>query len=188
MGKTLQNTDQLTAAFKSNDQKVMQEVYQHTFPKFRSHALKNSGNEAQAKDVFQEAFISCWRNIKEDKLNANSNVEAYLFAIAKNKWVDFLRSSSFKKTVATDSFSHLTVVTEENENIEDKDAQIKAVRTALNQLKEGCRSLLQLFYFERKSMEEISKVMNLAPASARNQKYRCMEKLRSLSLQLKNNG
>ena len=188
MGKTLQNTDQLTTAFKKNDQKVMQQVYQHIFPRFLVHALKNSGNEAQAKDVFQEAFISWWRNIKEGKLKENSNVEAYLFAIAKNKWIDFLRSSNFKKTVAMDSFSHLTVVPEEQEKDLEKEMNLRVVRNALGQLKDTCRSLLQLFYFERKSMDEISKVMNLAPASARNQKYRCMEKLRALSLQIKNNG
>ncbi|MEO0573402.1 MAG: sigma-70 family RNA polymerase sigma factor [Bacteroidota bacterium] len=188
MGKTLQNADQLTAAFKKNDQKVMQKVYQHTFPKFRAHVLKNSGNEAQAKDVFQEAFISCWRNVKENKLKENSNVEAYLFSIAKNKWIDFLRSSNFKKTVAMDSFSHLSIVSEETEKKDEKESRLKVIQTALGELKGNCKSLLQLFYFERKSMEEISKVMNLAPASARNQKYRCMEKLRALSLQIKNNG
>lgn len=166
----------------------MQKVYQNTFPKFKSHVLNNSGSEAQAKDVFQEAFIACWRNIKEDKLKENSNLEGYLITIAKNKWIDYLRSANFKKTVATDSFAHLSLVTEESEMVKEKEVQINILRDALSQLKDGCKSLLQLFYFERRSMEEISKVMNLAPASARNQKYRCMERLRTLSLQIKKNG
>ena len=138
--------------------------------------------------MFQEAFISCWRNIKEDKLAANSNVEAYLFSIAKNKWIDFLRSSKFRKTVNTESFAHLSIVSEEAEKSRDKESQLEVIQKALNQLKDNCRSLLQFFYFERKSMEEISRKMNLAPASARNQKYRCMEKLRALSIEIKNNG
>lgn len=187
MGEILQNADQLITAFKNNDQKVMQMVYQSTFPKFRNHVLKNSGNEAQAKDVFQDAFISLWRNIKEGKLESKSNVQAYLFTIAKNKWIDYLRSSNFKKTVSTESFLQLTVVADDHDTFDSKDVQIKVVRNAFTQLKEGCKSILQLFYFERRSMDEISKMMNLAPASARNQKYRCMEKLRSLSLQMKDN-
>lgn len=189
MGKSLQNTkNQLTAAFRNNDQKVMQQVYQNTFPKFRNHVLKNSGNEVQAKDIFQEAFITCWRNIKEGKLTANSNVEGYLFTIAKNKWIDFLRSPNFRKTISTDTFSHLALVSEEKEETGEKEANLRIIRDAIDQLKDSCKALLELFYFERKSMEEISKITNLAPASARNQKYRCMEKLRALSLELKSNG
>ncbi|MEM8999836.1 MAG: sigma-70 family RNA polymerase sigma factor [Bacteroidota bacterium] len=188
MGKIPKNTDQLTTAFKNNDENVMQKVYQNIFPKFRTYVLNNSGAEVQAKDVFQEAFISCWRNIKEDKLAPNSNVEGYLFTIAKNKWIDHLRSSNTMKTMAIDSFSQLSLVSEEGEKKDEKEAQLIAIRNALKGLKHNCRSLLNLFYFERKSMEEISKKINLSPASARNQKYRCMEKLRALSYELKKNG
>ena len=106
MGNTLQQTNnQLANAFKNNDEKVMQEVYQNIFPKFKGHVLKNSGNEMQAKDVYQEAFVTCWRNIKENKLKDNSNIEGYLLTIAKNKWIDYLRSTDFKKMVKTADFS-----------------------------------------------------------------------------------
>ena len=189
MGKKQQIEQSIALAFKKNDQKVMQQVYQNIFPKFRNHVFANSGDEAQAKDIFQEAFIACWRNIKDDRLDDNSNVEGYLFTIAKNKWIDHLRSSNVKKTVKMESFSNLTIVQEDNH--EDKklaEEHGKILKAALQQLGTNCKLLLQLFYFERKSMKEISREMSLAPASARNQKYRCMEKLRNLSLDLKNNA
>lgn len=189
MGNTLKKDNDHLAAFRRNDQRVMQHVYRNIFPKFRSHVQKNSGNETLAKDVFQEAFITCWRNIKDDKLEKNSNVEAYLFTIAKNKWVDYLRSSDFKKTVPTDSFSTLKVVQEANEVDEEVKASHRlALRTALGQLGNNCRQLLELFYFERKSMHDISEKLNITSASAKNQKYRCMQNLRALSLELQNNG
>lgn len=190
MGNTLHQGDtNLVSGFKKNDQKVMQEVYQITFPKFRSHVLKNSGNDAQAKDVFQEAFIACWRNIKENKLAESSNVEAYLFTIAKHKWIDFLRSSNFRKTVHAEHLSSLAMVPNDNEADEtEKESRRKILQRALQQLGANCKNMLQLFYFERKSMDVISAELNIAPTSARNQKYRCMEKLRALSLELKDNG
>lgn len=190
MGNTLQKTNnQLTTAFKNNDQKVMQQVYQQIFPKFRSHVLKNSGDENQAKDVFQEAFVNCWQNVKEDKLATNSNLEAYLFTIAKNKWIDHLRSMEFKKTVKMDNLSRLTIVQDEPENDHKvTEQQDEIMKKALDRLGANCKLLLQLFYFDRKSMHEISRLMEIAPASARNQKYRCMEKLRNLSLKIKQYG
>ena len=189
MGNTLQKTNnRLASAFKNNDQKVMQLVYQNIFPKFRAHALKNSGDEAEAKDVYQEAFIACWRNIKEDKLSSDSNVEGYLFTIAKNKWTDHLRSARFKKTAQGENFAQLSLVTDEADTTDQKEEQRNILREALHQLGSNCKQLLQLFYFERKSMDTISKELQIASTSARNQKYRCMEKLRTLSLQIRNNG
>ena len=48
-----------------------------------------------------------------------------------------------------------------------------------------CKSLLKLFYFEKKSMEEISELINITDASARNKKYRCMQKLKTIVANLK---
>ncbi len=152
--------------------------------------MRNNGDEDQAKDLFQEAFVACWKNIKADRLTGNINLEAYLYTIAKNKWIDYLRSSDYKKRASNNNVLDLTKADDENleVDIEREEENRNAMRQALQQLGENCKTLLNLFYFERKSMNEISQVMNLASASVRNQKYRCMEKLRKLSLELKNNG
>lgn len=188
MGNTLQKTNQqLITAFKNNDQKLMQEVYQHTFPKFRSHVYKNNGDQDQAKDVFQEAFIACWKNVKDNRFDGIGSLEAYLFTIAKNKWTDHLRSVRFKNTVRQEG---IPMVAEEDapelHGSEEREQEIMVA--ALHQLGEACKHLLTLFYFERRPMEDIGALLNLAPASARNKKYRCMEQLRTLAHKIKNNG
>ncbi len=175
--------------FRKNDDTVLKRVYQSVFPKVKAYILKNSGNEAQAKDIFQEAFIACWRNIKADKLSEDGNVEAYLFTIAKNKWTDYLRSSNRKKMVLNNDITNIAKADDDPEINEDlQEKHRNTMNLALQQLGHNCKNLLNKFYFERKSMNEIAEEMNLASASARNQKYRCMEKLRKLSLELQNNG
>lgn len=189
MGNTLhQNNNQLVTAFKNNEQKVMQEVYQNMFPKFRNYVFNNHGNEAQAKDVFQESFISCWRNIKKDKLKENSDLEAYLFTIAKNKWTDYLRSAHFKKTVSDEGLIAMRSNNEEQWDEKEEESKLNALHEALKQIGASCKKLLTQFYFERKAMEEIAKDLQLTSASVRNKKYRCMEKLRALAMETKNNG
>ncbi|MFK7812181.1 MAG: RNA polymerase sigma factor [Maribacter sp.] len=180
---------EIVLGFKKNDSKVMEALYTTVFPKVCLFILKNNGNETKAKDIFQEAFIACWKNIKADKFSEEGNVEAYLYTIAKNKWTDFLRSTNYKKVVAHENKLELIKVVDDekiDESVEK--AQRNAMQKALNQLGSNCKTLLNLFYFERKSMDDISQTMNLTSASARNQKYRCMEKLRKLSLEVKNNG
>ena len=119
MGITKRPTDQeLILGFRKNDTAVLEAVYTRVFPKTKVHILKNNGNEEQAKDIFQEAFIACWKNIKANKLSKNGNVEAYLYTIAKNKWTDYLRSSDYKKTVFHVDKLHIVMENDDLKNDE----------------------------------------------------------------------
>lgn len=175
----------LAEAIKRNDSKVLKELYQHNFDKVKAYVLQNSGNQDQAKDLYQDAFIALWKNVKDNKFepkNANE-LGAYLFTIAKNKWLDTVRSKRFKSTVKQEE-NHLKLVqNDENEpEIGEKQEKLNKVLNALKDLEKGCRELLSQFYFEKKSMQQIGEDADLDPASARNKKYRCMQKLRALAL------
>jgi RNA polymerase sigma factor (sigma-70 family) len=177
--------------FLHNNEGILRSLYVTVYPKVRRYVLQNNGSEEQAKDTFQEAFMAAWNNIKEGKISSKKdlNVEAYLFTIAKNKWIDQLRSLNFKKTIRQTTI-HLNRFSEEEEEVvkTDEQAQLKAMKEAFTQLGAQCQKLLNLFYFERMTMDEISTELQIASASARNQKYRCMEKLRILSQELNKNG
>ena len=67
MGNTHQKVDRTVNGFRKNDSETMRATYQEVYPKVRAHILKNNGSEDQAKDIFQEAFVACWRNIKDGK-------------------------------------------------------------------------------------------------------------------------
>lgn len=185
---TSKKYNELVSAFKRNDDRVLKNLYQNVFPKVRSYVLKNNGDEEQAKDIFQEAFIACWQNIKDGKVQFKGNIEAYLFAITKNKWMDYLRSDKFKKTVNTNSVVQFS----QNNNIEseynDEEKNRYIMSNALKKLGETCQKLLSLYYFERLSMKQIASHFDIDGASARNKKYRCMQQLRSIALKIKNNG
>src|SRR5690606_12708907 len=82
-----------------NNEGVLRSLYAEVFPKVRVYVLQNKGSEAQAKDIFQDAFLAFWKNIRNEQYEAReeSAVQAYLFTIAKNKWIDYLRSNDYRK-------------------------------------------------------------------------------------------
>jgi len=55
---------------------------------------------------------------------------------------------------------------------------------AFEGLGDACKTLLTKFYFEKKSMKEIAHELQLDAASTRNKKYRCMQTLRELALEM----
>ena len=178
--------DRIVVLIKQNDATTLKELYKTNFAKIKHYVIKNSGDEQQAKDVYQEAFLAMWRNIKDDKFSSESEtaINGYLFQIAKHKWLDQIRSVRYKNTTFINrEIEYGEPETDENEAQQRK---IKRIMESLNNLSERCQLLLKLFYFERKPFKEIAEIMEMDEASARNAKYRCQEQLRKLTLTITN--
>ena len=182
MGDTNQITAQerLVAAVKNNDEKVLKQLYLESYGKIEMYILKNNGTKPQAKDTYQEAFIAVWQNVKKGKfLPTNETaLQGYLYQIARNKWTDYLRSSRYKKTSSLDNEIQFEESTEDLYS--EKDQKVSDTMAAFRRLGEECRQLLSQFYFEKRSLREIASVFEIEEASARNKKYRCINKLREL--------
>src|SRR5688572_2269103 len=87
--------------FGMNDEKAIQQLYIESYPLAERHILANNGTREQAKDIFQEAFIAVWRNIKMERFTPRHDnaLKSYLLQVVKNKWIDHLRSAQHRKTV-----------------------------------------------------------------------------------------
>lgn len=175
------SSETLVVLIKNNDSAILKQLYGSNYIKVKRYVLRNNGDEQQAKDVYQEAFLAMWRNVKDGKFTTDNkgNIGGYLFQIAKYKWLDYLRSKEYKNT----TFINRDIELEESQSEEDelKRIQINAIMTAVGQMGEKCQTLLKLFYFERKSYKEISKIIGIDEASARNAKYRCQEELKRMT-------
>jgi len=62
---------------------------------------KNVGDQASAEDITQEVFIKVWKNIR--KFDQNKNFKPWIFQIAKNTTIDFLRK---KKAIPFSRFEN----------------------------------------------------------------------------------
>lgn len=176
--------ENIVASIKASDTGTLQKIYVETYPKVEVHILRNNGTKDQAKDIFQEAMIALWRAAKEDRFTAQSldSAKGYLYTIAKNKWIDYLRSSRYKKEISSEKM--MTNHTIPDKEVEDTDYELKLeqAQSAFKRLGESCKDLLSKFYFDKMSLNEIASLLDLDAASARNKKYRCMQMLRSLAL------
>lgn len=173
--------NKVVTLIKQNDAATLKELYKLNFPKVRRYVLKNSGDEQQAKDVYQEAFLAMWLNIKDDRFYAKSEtaINGYIYQIAKHKWLDYVRSVKYKNT----TFINRELEYEESDTQwnQAQNRKIARVMGFVDQLNQRCQQLLRLFYFERKSYAEIAKICQLDEAYARTAKYRCMQELKKMA-------
>ena len=77
----------------------------------------------------------------------------------------------------------------EEDKTDEREEQFYAMNQALEQLGEPCRSILKDFYINGHSMEEITQKFGYTNAdNAKNQKYKCLKRLKKSFFEVFNNG
>lgn len=167
-------------AIRLNDDKALNQFYQENFPLVEKYVLQNSGTPEQAKDIYQEAFVAVWRNIQTGRFKeqGGSSLTGYLFRIAKNKWLDHLRSAAHRNTVTLNDKQE--ELSGESIDYEAQDQQIRMLGKQFEKLGNNCRELLKRFYYHKESLNTIAKRFQWTDATARNNKYRCIQQLKEL--------
>lgn len=164
-----------------SDRAVLQALYDRHFPTIRSHVIANSGTARDAQDIFQEAMAVLWLNAREGRVQAAGPDElgAYLFRVARNKWLDVLRSSDHRhmRNAMDSEDLDMPMEAESDRVVEER---LQGLRAAYGRLGERCRDLLHRFYFERKDLTTIAQALGIDEGSIRTIKYRCMMQLRRM--------
>lgn len=174
--------EELVAGIAENNTQALDYLYQNNFHAIKQFILKNNGAEADAHDVFQEAIIATWLNIREEKfhaLNGNS-LGGYLYQIARNKWLDKVRSKPFRTTVRLAEEEMEQPAYSNMDTEEHQSERIQYLHRLYQALGEKCKTILNAFYYHKKSLKEIGLELNYDGETMRTLKYRCMMKLRKL--------
>lgn len=147
-----------------------------------AYIIQNSGSADDAKDIFQEAITAAWLNTKEGKFTPQdeSSLGGYIYRIAKFKWLDKVKSKSYKSTMRlADDYDPA----EESPVDDEREDRLNHLRSLYAQLGEKCQNILNRFYYSKMSLDEIGSELGFDAATVKTQKYRCMKKLRTLKIE-----
>lgn len=171
---------QQLGAIKANDEQALKHLYKSGYSKVEKYVLNNRGSAEQAKDIYQEAFIAVWRNIQLDHFVPRSETAlyGYLHQVAKNKWIDYLRSAYHKNTLGVNDLLHDYEAVQELP--EEQLEYVKDIKAGFRQLADNCKEVLSRFYYRNENLKTIAEAMDWTEATARNNKYRCLERLREM--------
>ena len=149
-------------------QKAVNGLYDALTP-VKKFILTNNGSSDDARDIFQDALVILYKNVQSQTFTLTGSLKTYLLAIVRNLWFQELRRRD-KMGVATEPPDLPDL-----EINEEKDFEI--AKAAFNLLGEKCKQLLILFYFKKKSYRELASFLAFGDErTAKNQKYRCLQK------------
>ena len=158
-------------------------LYVAYFPMILQLVLKNNGNEDDAKDIFQESIIVLYNKVKGGNFELNSKLKTFLYSVCRRLWLKRLSSQS-RVVRNIQDFSEIIAVEDDLERHEEKDRQFEIMESALSHLGEPCKTILEDYYIQNRSMQEICEKFGYTNAdNAKTQKYKCLQRLKKIFFQ-----
>jgi RNA polymerase sigma-70 factor (ECF subfamily) len=167
------------------DQKAYAELMERYRDAIYYMLLKMVSNASDAEDLTIEAFGKAFKNIKQ--YTANFAFSTWLFKIASNNAIDFMRKKKLNNVSIDDTLRDTDAIpvnirseqpTPEESLISEQ--KILMLRSIVSKLKPRYRKLVELRYFYEYSYEEISEEMGLPIGTVKAQLFRARELLQNV--------
>ena len=146
-------------------------------------AYRMTGNEHDAEDVVQEAFLKAYRSLGQ--FEERAQVASWLYRIAANCAYDLLRSrrrrvGHIEEDAIGDGESREWPSTDPNpERLASSDEVRRRIEAVLTQMSPQERSAFVLRHFEGRSLEEIGRALDLEANATKQSIFRAVRKVRA---------
>jgi RNA polymerase sigma factor (sigma-70 family) len=144
-----------------------------------SFVLKNHGTHQDAEEIFDDAFLVLFSQVKSGSLELTCALSTYLYSICRNIWLDRLRKAKRDKSTI-ESLEFVEIEESVLEMLVHAESH-KAIASLVKKLGAACQLVLRYFYFERRTMNEIAELMQLQGSNAaKTKKYDCLQQLKKM--------
>jgi RNA polymerase sigma-70 factor (ECF subfamily) len=147
------------------------------------------GDAQQAEDVFQATFLSV--HLRIDQFEKGRRFRPWLYAIASNKGIDFMRrnrrhqaTSLDAKSIYSDSDNSIGQNLEGSEATPDEKAVFNEtgarVRVALRELSEPTQHLIQLAFYQGMKYSDIAEILQIPLGTVKSRVFTAIRKLNQI--------
>src|SRR5690625_2427891 len=173
--------EELVEGLKKQDPVVIDYLYKNAGPMVYKLIVNSGGDQNDGEDIFQEGILAMYISVRTGKykLSSLARLTTYLVQSCKYEWLDQVKTAYVSKNVLEIDQELLSEIRDYEGD--EKEERIKMLHRCSQKLGESCKRILHLFYWEKKSYEAIAIEIGQTPPSAKNQKYRCMKKLKELA-------
>lgn len=162
-----------------SDKRAIETIYKDNYNMVQALVINNSGTADDAKDIFQEAMIVLYEKVQSGNFELNCQIKTFVYSVSRRLWLKRLMHQN--RFLLSDSHEEAVSVDDEMEDHERRNSEFGMMEKAMNGLGEPCKSLLEAFYLQKKSMTEIAGSFGYTNAeNAKNQKYKCLMRLKKL--------
>lgn len=178
---------QLIKSYFKGDKQALEVLVKQYLQPVYGYVCTFVGNSSDAEDITQEAFVRAWKNLK--KFDQQRNFKTWIFAIAKNAALDFIKK---KKSIPFSDFEDesgkntLLDTLADSAPLPDKLLEQKdllgLLSSAIEKLSAKYRTVLSLRYDEELNFREISESLGEPLHTVKSRHRRALLMLKELLL------
>ena len=132
-------------------------------------------NHEDASDVLQNVFLKAWSNL--DDFQNKSQVSTWLYRIAVNESLDFLRRQKNQIVTSTDDASQSVSQTLMADRYFDGDDTEALLQEAIAQLPDVQRTVFNLRYFDEMKYSDISEMLHTSEGALKASYHIAVKKI-----------
>lgn len=176
----LEKDQDLLKGLAISDKTAVESIYRENYTMIQSFILNNNGSVDDARDIFQEAMVVLYEKSKDTTFSLNCQIKTYVYSVCRRLWLKRLQHLN-KYSSQIEGIEEIVPVEEEIEEHEKRNTDFLLMENALGKIGEPCKSLLDAYYLQKKSMQEIALNFGYTNAdNAKTQKYKCLIRLKKL--------
>ncbi|HEX6193052.1 MAG TPA: sigma-70 family RNA polymerase sigma factor [Chitinophagaceae bacterium] len=182
------NEKALLQGLARNETKSVETIYRENYNTVHALIINNNGSSDEAKDIFQEAMIVLYEKVRSGSFELNCQIKTYLYSVCRRLWLKRLQQLN-RYSAPVENIDNLVPVEEEIEAHEQRNAEFEMMNKAISGLGEPCKSLLEAYYLQKRTMQDIAASFGYTNAdNAKNQKYKCLVRLKKIFFSHYKNG
>lgn len=162
-----QTQKQLFELLQNGDDASFKVVYNHFYPKLFYFVYEYVPHKDLAEDIVHDTFMAVWR--KKAQLKPDTNLNAYLYTLAKNNSLKKIRDQKSRNKIISNSGQsdfELELNAKALSSLDTSDltfAEIeRIIQSTLNSLPSQCRLVFELSRFESKKNREIADELDVS--------------------------
>jgi RNA polymerase sigma factor (sigma-70 family) len=185
MSNSVPTDNEVILGILNNSETVLKRLYLAYFPMVLQLIINNSGTQDDAKDIYQEAIIVLYNKVKGGNFELSSKLKTFIYSVCRRLWLKRLAQMNRYGGDIRD-FQEYLPVEEDVDHHSDRDIQFTKMESSLQLLGEPCKTIIEDFYINDRSMQEICEKFGYTNAdNAKTQKYKCLQRLKKLFFQQK---
>jgi RNA polymerase sigma-70 factor (ECF subfamily) len=152
-------------------------LYEEYYDKLAHYVYVHIGNKEEAEDIAGEVFLKALKSLKSYR-EQGIPMQGWLFRIAHNLTVDYIRKADKRRTVPMDS----VILTGEDNPVDtaDKNIEFERVTEAMKQLTIEQREVINLRFFGGLTSKEVGDVLSKSDGAVREMQRAAIEKIRGI--------
>jgi len=173
----VQNEESLVRKAQQRDQEAFAQLYEENFDKIYRYIVLKIGNKAEAEDMTQQVFLKALQSISSFKWKGVA-FSAWLFRIAHNQVVDYLRKKTKRVTAPLDD--SLPSSERSPEMVTEGKLDIEQLIIATRQLTAAQREVISLRFAGELPIAQVARVMGKSEGAVKALQHSAILALRKV--------